>query len=55
MERATRASRHHATTSSTAAQAKASAPSGVLRAIDPRSDSDALRLPGYYAVLRRRR
>ncbi|MFF7300005.1 amino acid adenylation domain-containing protein [Streptomyces sp. NPDC008265] len=26
-----------------------------LHAIDPRSDSDALRLPGYYAVLRRRR
>ncbi|MFD3933637.1 amino acid adenylation domain-containing protein [Streptomyces sp. NPDC058611] len=26
-----------------------------LHAIDPQSDSDALRLPGYYAVLRRRR
>ncbi|WP_030606510.1 non-ribosomal peptide synthetase [Streptomyces sclerotialus] len=26
-----------------------------LHAIDPRSDSDALRLPGYYAVLRRKR
>ncbi|MGP3979909.1 hypothetical protein [Streptomyces sp. KR80] len=25
-----------------------------LHAIDPESDADALRLPGYYAVLRRR-